>query len=104
MGAVFSSMGALGSMGAVGLLGALGSMGNANCWRWPGSLMEAVVGSMMGAVVGSTLGSLMAQLETMTFALDEEATTMVMLYEASVASEEEAIALEALEAASWSVI
>jgi hypothetical protein len=104
MGAVFGSMGALGLMGAVGLLEALGSMGDANCWRWPGGLMEAVVGSMMGAVVGATLGSLMAQLETVTFALDEEATIMVTSYEASVALEEEAIALEALETASWLVI
>ena len=37
----------------------------------------------------------MAQLEMVTFALDEKATTTVTLYEASVALEEEAIALEA---------
>jgi hypothetical protein len=46
-------------------------------------------------VVRATLGSWMAQLEMVTFAMDEEATTMVMSYEASVALEEEAIALEA---------
>jgi hypothetical protein len=46
-------------------------------------------------VVRATLGSWMAQLETVMFASDEEATTMVTSYEASVTLEEEAIASEA---------
>jgi hypothetical protein len=46
-------------------------------------------------VVRATLGSWMAQLETVMFALDEEATTTVMSDKALVTS-------EALEAASWS--
>ncbi len=48
-------------------------------------------------MVRATLGNWMAQLEMVTFAADEEAMTMVTSHEASVA-------LEALEAASWSVI
>ena len=48
-------------------------------------------------MVRATLGSWMAQLEMVTFAVDEEVTTMATLYEALAA-------LEALEAASWLVI
>jgi len=50
MGAIVGSMGAVagsmmravvGLMGAVGSLGAFRSMDDANCWHWPGSLMES---------------------------------------------------------------
>ena len=46
-------------------------------------------------MIRATLESWMAQLETVAFASDEEATTTVTSYEASVVLEEEAIASEA---------
>jgi hypothetical protein len=60
MGAVGSMMGAIvGLMGAVAgsmMRAVVGLMDNANCWRWPGGLMESsrerIIG-FTGAVIGS---------------------------------------------------